>query len=296
MDIVNTLTASVNTAVQFLRSNGIVPLTHQNWSLILRYWGYFTLVAPIQLLSDFYPVGKTSISSIFNIHGKTAWILQELVSPATLLFTIYSNPTRAGNALPKSHIWLTTLYCTHYFHRSVLSPLWNPSMSPSHAIVFVLAIAFNLVNGSAIGGWLGGYGSAEEVPLWQVAVGSAMFLLGLWGNAYHEEILRDIRRDGNKVKDGETAVMSEDGKRVYKIPQGGLFAYCWFPHYFSEWVEWTGFMIAGGGPVNFLPAAMFVVNEIATMGPRALQGKRWYEKKFGDKAPRDRKAVVPGVF
>jgi 3-oxo-5-alpha-steroid 4-dehydrogenase 1 len=55
-------------------------------------------------------------------------------------------------------------------------------------------------------------------------------------------------------------------------------------------------MIAGGGPVNFLPAAMFVVNEIATMGPRALQGKRWYSKKFGDRAPRERKAVVPGVF
>jgi 3-oxo-5-alpha-steroid 4-dehydrogenase 1 len=55
-------------------------------------------------------------------------------------------------------------------------------------------------------------------------------------------------------------------------------------------------MIAGGGPRNFLPAAMFVVNEVATMLPRALQGKRWYLKKFGEKAPKERKAVIPGVL
>jgi 3-oxo-5-alpha-steroid 4-dehydrogenase 1 len=54
-------------------------------------------------------------------------------------------------------------------------------------------------------------------------------------------------------------------------------------------------MIAGGGPVNFLPAALFIINEIATMAPRALQGKRWYLKKFGSKAPQ-RKIVVPGVL
>lgn len=54
-------------------------------------------------------------------------------------------------------------------------------------------------------------------------------------------------------------------------------------------------MIAGGGPANFVPAAIFLVNEIATMGPRALQGRRWYLKKFGDKAP-VRKAVVPGLL
>jgi 3-oxo-5-alpha-steroid 4-dehydrogenase 1 len=103
-------------------------------------------------------------------------------------------------------------------------------MSPSHIIIVICAIAFNLVNGSAIGGWLGGYGSVKEVPLWQVVLGSVLFLLGLWGNVYHEEILRDLRRDGSNVKKRETAVRSEDGKRVYKIPQGGLFKYCWFPH------------------------------------------------------------------
>lgn len=38
--------------------------------------------------------------------------------------------------------------------------------------------------------------------------------------------------------------------------------------YFSEWIEWTGYTIAGGGFFNFYPATMFVVNEVATMLPR----------------------------
>ena len=66
--------------------------------------------------------------------------------------------------------------------------------------------------------------------------------------------------------------------------------------YLCEWVEWAGFVIAGGGPTNFPPATLFLVNEVATMGPRALQGKRWYLAKFGNRAPRQRSAVVPGVL
>lgn len=38
--------------------------------------------------------------------------------------------------------------------------------------------------------------------------------------------------------------------------------------YFFEWVEWTGYTIAGGGFYNFYPAAIFVINEISTMLPR----------------------------
>lgn len=61
----------------------------------------------------------------------------------------------------------------------------------------------------------------------------------------------------------------------------------------SEWIEWSGFCLIGGGPARFLPAALFVINEIATMLPRAIQGKGWYEEKFGKKAPK-RWAAVPG--
>jgi 3-oxo-5-alpha-steroid 4-dehydrogenase 1 len=174
-------------------------------------------------------MGKTSSASIFNVPGKPAWIIMELVSPLTLLYTIYTNPSRAGAPLPKAHAWLTTLYCMHYFHRALLSPLRNPSMAPFNVLLFFAGVAFNLVNGSAIGAWLGGYGSAAEVPTWQLVLGSAMFLLGLWGNVYHEEILRDIRRDTQERKKKDDDTVECDG-RVYKIPRGGLFESCWYPH------------------------------------------------------------------
>jgi len=38
--------------------------------------------------------------------------------------------------------------------------------------------------------------------------------------------------------------------------------------YISEWIEWSGYVIAGGGFFNFLPATLFLVNELATMLPR----------------------------
>ena len=40
----------------------------------------------------------------------------------------------------------------------------------------------------------------------------------------------------------------------------------------------------------------FVVNEIATMLPRALQGKRWYVEKFGKERVGKRGAVIPGIL
>ena len=184
-------------------------------------------------------MGKTSIASAFNVNGRAGWVVQELVAPLTLLATIHASPARADGPLPVAHLWLAGLFCAHYLHRSLLSPLRNPSMAPTHALLTLAAVAFNLANGSAIGAWLGGYGSAAAVPVWQLGLGSALFLLGLCGNVYHEEILRDIRRTGSNpatgaaaAKDGNgaPAVSSADGRRLYKIPRGGLFAYCYYPH------------------------------------------------------------------
>ena len=51
-------------------------------------------------------------------------------------------------------------------------------------------------------------------------------------------------------------------------------------------------MLAAGG-IDCLPALLFVTNEISVMLPRALNGKRWYQEKFGKKFLKDRKAAIP---
>jgi 3-oxo-5-alpha-steroid 4-dehydrogenase 1 len=101
-------------------------------------------------------------------------------------------------------------------------------MAPTHIIITLAGVGFNLINGSMIGGWLGGFGSTAKVPTWQIVAGSSIFLVGLWGNIYHEEILRDIRNKPGKVSKDEIVV--DDNGRIYKVPQGGLFDYIWYPH------------------------------------------------------------------
>ena len=44
------------------------------------------------------------------------------------------------------------------------------------------------------------------------------------------------------------------------------------------------------------PAMWFVVNEVGIMAPRAVDGWRWYEGKFGKRALARREAVVPGLL
>lgn len=107
----------------------------------------------------------------------------------------------------------------------------NPSMGPMNIIIFLGGIGFNIINGSLIGGWLGGYGSTSNVPTWRIATGSIIFFAGLLSNMYHEGILRDIRRDSpteRSSRRGGTTVMSNG--RLYKIPEGGLFRWIWTPH------------------------------------------------------------------
>lgn len=111
-------------------------------------------------------------------------------------------------------------------------------MAPTHIVLSLGGVAFNLINGSLIGGWLGGYGSASSVPSWQLTAGSVLFGVGLFGNIYHEEILRNIRRNKsfNKDVEREGKVVVDNG-RIYKIPEGGLFKWIWHPHVCSSFSE-----------------------------------------------------------
>jgi len=82
--------------------------------------------------------------------------------------------------------------------------------------------------------------------------------------------------------------------RKYKVPEKGLFAYVLYAHYLTEWIEWIGFWIFAGAACG--PAATFVVNEVLSMLPRAVNGKKWYVEKFGKERIGGKWAVIPGVI
>lgn len=46
----------------------------------------------------------------------------------------------------------------HYINRAIIGPLISPSMSPIHFVVWLAAIAFQVVNATSLGCYFAGYG------------------------------------------------------------------------------------------------------------------------------------------
>lgn len=218
-------------------------------------------------------------------------------------YCMYALPRQEGiESLPWANWTMAGLYILHYFYRAWLSPLvLNPSMSPIHPFVLLSAFAFNTINALSIGGWLGGYGPTTvhdwSGRLYHIEVGLVIWGWSFLGNIFHDDDLREIRRSALRRQQAQA---EKEGKpiegveKLYMMPKNGLFHYVLFPHYLCEWFEWAGYWMIGG--LHCVPARTFLLNEISTMLPRAVQGKQWYVEKFGKEKVGNRKAVIPGVI
>lgn len=127
-----------------------------------------------------------------------------------------------------------------------------------------------------------------------------IWALGLIGNIFHDDELREIRRAAQRNLDKKLAEAGDDKQKkkgvhkVYMIPKNGLFWWIFFPHYLCEWIEWGGYwMMAGWGAT---PMRTFLVNEVTTMLPRAIAGRKWYIERFGEEKVAGRKAIIPGLL
>jgi 3-oxo-5-alpha-steroid 4-dehydrogenase 1 len=328
-----------------------LPPSATVYTNIVLAFSLFPLFALLQFLTPWYPMGKTAYSSsIFNLPGRIGWVTMEVPGMASLSYVLYSLPRVLG-LIPQSaplslSLWLQTfdvknailasMFISHYINRAVVSPIWlNPSMSPIHLFVWFSALVFQLSNGISMGSWLGGYGPRRGDGYWEALgevrfwTGVVIWAVGLLGNIYHDELLRNLRRPGakggqevkNEVKRDLTATPAKStrsktkkptqspvkskGKSKenntapstpsrYQMPTGGLFHLVLYPHYLLEWIEWIGFWIAAGPDCS--PARNFVLNEVLSMAPRAWNGWYWYVEKFGREKVGDRKAVIPWLF
>lgn len=200
----------------------------------------------------------------------------------------------------------------HYSYRAVISPLINPSMSPIHPLIIVIGWLFQYLNAVSIAGWLAGYGHITRSSWYETSgittgarmeLGFVIWALGFAGTIWHDDELREIRRaTARKQKRIDVAESNSQAikekkngvEKVYLLPQNGLFNFVLSPHYFCEWIEWTGFWIMCGS--DCVPARNFVMNEVFTMLPRALQTRRWYIERFGKERVGSRNAVIPGII
>lgn len=286
----------------------------------------------------------------------------EIVGPINLIYSLVapSPHTPSIANLPMPNILVASLYCIHYLNRAIISPFFSaPSMSPIHPFIMSSAMLFNWFNSACLAGWLRGYtvpttpsflpannasASRSAVADLLPTMGIILFGIGMAGNIYSETSLFRLRREeaekrATKKTDGETGTEDAERKRnkyhkVYVIPPArGVFRYILYPHYVFEWLEWTGFALAGTAVIPFsalpvstsvstaaiapplrlapwlvpvawaadkiavplpLPAVIFVVNAITNMLPHARWGRKWYAEKFGAKAVAGRGAAVPG--
>lgn len=245
-------------------------------------------------------MGRTSLASArFNVPGRLAWCIGELVGPINAAFILLTLPSKVHPPPPNAilglapwHLVIGSLYIIHYINRAFITPVFlAPSMSPIHLSVMLPMCLFNFVNSSGIATWLC-YTPAttQSEPLRYL--GLVIFFVGMVGNIIAENKLFELRRGSakRKAKSEGKAVVTYD--KVYVIPPvEGLFKYNLYPHYVWEWLEWTGYWMIGGWA--FGPAMTFLINEVSTMTPRGVQGRQWYEKKFGKRAVAGRGGIGP---
>lgn len=204
------------------------------------------------------------------------------------------------------HSGSPTTQVLHYLYRALLSPLLNPSMSPIHPLIITAGWSFQLLNALSLAGFLGGH-AHTTTSSWhaaphsspRMALGLAIWAAGFAGTVWHDDALREVRRAARRQQHQQRA-SAADGKeklgveKLYVIPEAGLFRWVLCPHYLCEWVEWAGFWVMCGA--GCVPARSFVVNEVASMLPRALQVRRWYVARFGEAKVAGRRAVLPGLL
>ncbi len=209
------------------------------------------------------------------INNKLGWVLMEAPGMILLIAFVLLRASRQ-NAMT----WiLISFYLFHYLNRTFIFPMRIRTRAKKMPLaIMVLAIFFNLVNGSLLGYYFANFSqyTLEDLTAPRFIAGAVLFIWGMYINWDYDNRLIHLR------KPGETG---------YKIPQGGLFKYVSCPNLLGEIIEWTGFAIMCWN----VAALSFLVWTLANLVPRALSHHKWYKKQFVD-YPVRRKAIVPLVL
>lgn len=86
--------------------------------------------------------------------------------------------------------------------------------------------------------------------------------------------------------------LRSDGSRDHKIPYGFAFKFVSFPNYFFEIASWFFFALINNNWSSYL----FLLVGGFTMAVWAKNKHRKYKKEFGDKYPKERKAIIPFIY
>jgi len=209
------------------------------------------------------------------VDNRWGWFIMEVFVLVILAYFLWAGEKTLNTV---SGI-MVGLFVFHYVNRSIVFPLRLKTKGKKMPlIIMVSAMLFNTMNGFFMGYYFGNLGeySMEWLSDPRFILGMAVFITGMAINWHSDTILINLR------KPGETG---------YKIPKGGMFRWVSCPNLLGEVIEWVGFGILTWS----LPGLVFAIWTFANVVPRAISHHRWYKEKFPE-YPKDRKAVIPGIW
>jgi len=246
------------------------------------FFGVFTLLATLWVVVPPYGRHETKNAAWGpKIPSTVAWMVME--SPSLWVALLCLGPDPAP-CLDVSNTSLLGLFVLHYINRALIFPIRMRGGKPMPLSIMLSAMFFCTWNGYIQGRHLTtlscqetGSADGDRLASPQFYIGVLIFFTGFTINYQSDDILRNLR------KPGETG---------YKIPCGGFFEYVSGANFAGEALEWIGFAIAS----NNLPAMTFAIFTFCNVGPRAVAHHKWYQAKFKDEYPSQRKAFIPFVW
>lgn len=220
-----------------------------------------------------------------SLPPRLGWFLMEL--PATLSFVYFF--FQGQNRFELVPLLFLGIWLLHYGNRGFVFPLLMrvaKGSKGSFSIMIVLAgwlvtTLHGYLNAVFIS-HLATHLTTEWLSDPRFIIGTSIYLFGYIMNIHSDAIIRNLRSKEEV----------EQGKKVYRIPQGGLFRYVSNPSYLTEILSFLGFAIATWS----LGAVFVLLVSAANLIPRAFQIHRWYQEKFPEEYPKNRKVLIPFIL
>lgn len=227
------------------------------------------------------PYGRFASSRFgFSVDPRLGWFLMELPATLSFLFFYWQGPRRLDPVPLVFHAMWTLHYANRGFFFPFSMRVTRGERGSFSALVMVTGWAVTSLHGyfhAAYFTRLGHYTTAWLTDP-RFLVGFVIYYASLALNVHADAIIRDLR------KPEEIAA----GKKVYRIPQGGLFRWVTSPSYLTELVAWAGFALC-----TWSLAGLFIfLVSAGNLVPRAFATHRWYRERFPD-YPKERRALVP---
>ena len=214
-----------------------------------------------------------------SVNNKLGWVLMESpVFLAMLLLWLCSD--RRGDLVRLAFLFLFEM---HYFQRSFVFPFRLRGKSVMPLSIILMGVVFNVLNALMQGGWIF-YLSPEDYygRDWltdpRFIAGFLVFLIGMYINIQSDDIIRNLRKDGDTN---------------HYLPKGGMFRYVTSANYFGEFVEWIGFAILTWSWAG----VVFALWTFANLAPRAHRIYDAYKEEFGNELDTKKtKRFIPFIW